>query len=172
MGAKIVVLLVTFISFSSHAGSLASQFSLGYENVPWGTSISDLVAMRPGGYHKFASEPSARTYELVDEAPLFGIARERMRMYYILHEDIVDGIWAYFPYESRQQLLGFLTLSFGTYQSMNVRGISTYYWWPLDNGFRLELVATLDPDYGILAVLVDKEAMRLKDKEMPTKSVQ
>jgi hypothetical protein len=172
MGAKIVVLLVTFISFSSHAGSLASQFSLGYENVPWGTSISDLVAMRPGGYHKFSSEPSDRTYELVDEAPLFGIARERMRMYYILHKDIVYGIWAYFPYESRQQLLGFLTLSFGPYQSMKVRGISTYYWWPLDNGFRLELVATLDPDYGILAVLVDKEAMRLEDKEMPTKSVQ
>jgi hypothetical protein len=72
MRIRILVLLVTFTAFSSHAGSLASQFSPGYENVPWGTTLSDLVVLRPGGYHKFSSEPADRTYELVDEAALFG----------------------------------------------------------------------------------------------------
>lgn len=157
MYRHIVTLAALLIPLASLGGSLATQFAPGYENVPWGTSLANLVALRPEGYHKFASEPADRTFELEDEAPLFGIARKKMRTYYVIHKDAVCGIWAYVPYESRQQLLGLLTLSFGPYQDMKVKGISTYYWWPLDDGFRLQLIATLDPAYGILAVSVAKD---------------
>jgi hypothetical protein len=57
-----------------------------------------------------------------------------------------------FPYPQRQKLLGMLTVSFGPYQRMLSKGISTHYVWKRDDGIGIDLAVTLDPTYGILSL--------------------
>jgi hypothetical protein len=115
---------------AAEAGPIAHMFEGGYDMVPWGIS-----------------------YLLSDERALFGIARPRMRVRYFLDDtNSVSSVALTFPYSQRQKLLGMLIVSFGPYQRMFSKGISTYYVWKRDDGIGIVLAATLDPTYGILSL--------------------
>ncbi|HTD73900.1 MAG TPA: hypothetical protein VK652_10265 [Steroidobacteraceae bacterium] len=163
-----IFLLLALLPHASHAGALADKFAQGFADVAWGTSLAKVVNLHPEGFHVFAVGPGERLYEMQNEQPLFGIARDRKVLAYGF--DPATGgmreIQIYFPYEFREKLLGTLTLSFGPYTKMEAKGISTMYYW-LDNGTFLELRATLDPAFGILDLVVSipRSAQKLPTKQ-------
>ena len=155
MRLAILALIIALVPFTSGAGPISRQFGSGYGGVPWGSSLPELVAAHPGGTHFFAYGGGQREYNLPDEKPMFGISRSGMQVYYFLDEtgSVVSASLT-FPYEYRQKLLGSLILSFGPYQQMQTKGISTYYLWQRDDGTGVTAEATLDPDYGILRLVI------------------
>jgi len=120
----LLLLVATAPITATEAGPIAHMFEGGYDVVPWGTSLEDLIAGHPGGDHFFAAGTGDRDYLLSDEKALFGIARPRMRVRYFLDDtNSVSSVALTFPYSQRQKLLGMLTVSFGTYQRMFSKGI-------------------------------------------------
>ena len=61
-----------------------------------------------------------------------------------------------FPYERRDQLLGALISSFGSYSKRFVKGTATYFDWPKDNGIHLFVRASTSPSCGHFAA-IDRE---------------
>lgn len=150
-----ILLIIAMAPLTTRAGAIARQFASGYEGVSWGASLAELVELRPGGDHFFALGGGVRDYGLSDEVSMFGIPRSQMRVRYFLDDtNSVVSAGLTFPYEERQKLLGTLILSFGPHQHMSVKGISTYYTWPRDDGIGITLRATLDPSFGILEVSI------------------
>jgi hypothetical protein len=164
----IFLLLALVTSYSANAGALPEQFSLGFGSVAWHTPLAQVVTFHPEGDHIFAVGPGERLYSIPSQEPLFGLPRSRMRAEYGF--DPGSGrmrlVQIYFPYESREKLLGMLTLSFGPYQKMEVKGISTSYYW-LDNGTFMAVRASLDPAFGILQLTVSKPLEHPVDKKPP-----
>ena len=154
MRSVILLLICAMVPISvAEAGAIAHMFEAGYDLVPWGTSLEDLVAGHAGGDHFFATGTGNRDYFLLDEKTMFGIARPRMRVHYFLDDtNSVTSVALTFPYPQRQKLLGMLTLSFGPYQRTFSKGVSTYYVWKRDDGIEIDLRDTLDPTYGILSL--------------------
>jgi hypothetical protein len=123
--------------------------------VVWGSSIADLVGAHPGGEHFFAVGGGVRDYALPDEKSLFGIPRGHMMLRYFLDETgSGSSVALTFPYEQREKLLGSLVLSFGSYQSVYTKGISTFYSWRRDDGVGMVVRETWDPSYGILELSI------------------
>jgi hypothetical protein len=162
-----IFLLLALLPHASRAGALADKFAQGFGDVAWGTPLAQVVNLHPEGFHVFAVGPGERLYEMQNEQPLFGLSRDRKVLAYGF--DPTTGgmreIQIYFPYELREKLLGMLTLSFGPYIKMEVKGISTMYYW-LDNGTFLNLRATLDPAFGILELVV---SIPTSTQKLPTK---
>jgi len=163
-----LALLIALASPVTRAGAIARQFSAGYDGVSWGISLAELVEIRPGGYHYFAVGEGDRDYTFSDEKALFGIPRNGMRTRYYLDDTAsVVSAGVMFPYEQLHKLLGTMILSFGPYQRMVVKGISTYYFWPRDDGMSLVVRATLDPSFGMLEMTITGPNIDLEKRTRP-----
>ena len=66
------------------AGPITDEFRVGYDGIPWGTSLADLVGTLPDGHHYFAVTSTAgeRDYEVINDEPLLGVPRKGMSVQY------------------------------------------------------------------------------------------
>jgi hypothetical protein len=162
----IIALLIAMAPLTTKAGALERQFGGGYEGVIWGASLAELVQLRPGGEHFFAAVGGVREYGLLDERSMFGITRGQMRAHYFLDDtNSVVSVGLTFPFDHRQKLLGALVLSFGPYARTVVKGITTSYLWPRDDGIGLSLRETIDPSFGILELAISGPNSDLQKKD-------
>jgi hypothetical protein len=162
----LIVLLLAATPLTTRAGALAREFGSGYEGVAWGDSLEDLVKMHPGGDHFFAFGDGVRDYALLDERPIFGIPRNRMRARYFLDDtNSVVSVGLTFPYDQRQKLLGALVLSYGPYKRTATKGIRATYSWARDDGVSLSVVETFDPSFGILVLNISGPNIDLQKRD-------
>jgi hypothetical protein len=139
------------LSTPAFAGDIHDQFAAGIGGIPWGVKLDDLIAMRPGGNQYFSTGPGGRSYELNDDAPLFGIERPGMRVQYHLGKsNEVRYVALGVPYAMREQLLGQLTAMFGRYWESSSDPLAISYYWPADDRVRISVRASRDPKNGIL----------------------
>jgi hypothetical protein len=167
MRQLLMVLLIATTPLTTKAAALAREFGSGYEGVAWGDSLDDLVKMHPGGDHFFAVGDGVRDYALLDERPIFGIPRNRMRARYFLDDtNSVVSVGLTFPYDQRQKLLGALVLSYGPYKRTATKGIRASYVWARDDGVGLAVVETLDPSFGILELSISGPNIDLQKRDL------
>ena len=139
------------LSTPAFAGGIHEQFAAGIGGIPWGTSLDNLIAMRPGGDQHFSTADGGRCYHLADDEPLFGIERRGMRMEYTLGKNNeVDSVALGVPYAMREQLLGQLMSMFGRYWERTSDPIANHYYWPIDDRVGIAVRASRDPKNGIL----------------------
>jgi len=144
------------LATSAIAGAVDDEFAAGVRGVPWGTTLDELIAIRPGGDQYFSTAPGERCYIVADDEPLFGIARPGMRMQYHFSKDNrVTSIGIGVPYEQREQLLSELLLAFGPYRKPYVYGTAIYYDWPARGRARIEVRVSRDPPNGMLEFWIE-----------------
>ena len=155
MRRVILLAVLGVVPVAALAGPISDEFRSGYGGVAWGTTLVDLVAQVPGGQHLFATAAGERDYELLNDEPFLGVPRPGTAVQFGLGAtNKVEIIAVNFPYERRDQLLGALISSFGSYSKRFVKGTSTYFDWPKDNGIHLFVRASTNPSYGILQLLI------------------
>lgn len=159
---------VMLFARNSWAGPIADQFRSGYGGVSWGTSLTDLVAMFPNGEHHFSTAPGTRVYLVRSDEPIFDVPRAGTQIQYHLGAfGGVEMIAIDVPYERRDQLMGALYSSFGSYSVVQHIGTAVVYLWNRDDGITMSVRASTDPKFGILEfwisrVSVEKSSWRSK----------
>ena len=133
------------------AGPIAQEFRGGYDGIAWGTTLTAVVGALPGGDHYFSSEPGTRMYSVRNDAPLFGIPREGMKVQYCFSAaGGVDNISIRLAYEEREALLGTLITLFGPYNRVMEKDSAISYVWPWDHEISISVRASREPTNGIL----------------------
>ncbi len=154
-----VLVLLGFVASPAWAGPLGEQFSAGFGGIAWGTSLADLIGTLPGGEHFFATTTGHRLYNVPDTEPFLGVPRPQMTTHYGFDpNDKLYIVGINMPYAYREQLLHALTNAFGSYARSTIRGAATVYVWPKDQGIWLAMRASTDVQYGILQVVISKNA--------------
>jgi fluoride ion exporter CrcB/FEX len=151
------LLILTLFATASWSGPIASQFSSGHDGIPWGATLANVVGIFPSGQHYFATTTGGREYSLFSDVAFLGVPRIGMETQYGFDKDnrlYIVGI--NIPYEYREQLLGTLIASFGTYSSRSLDGTTLLYSWPKDHGLTLTVRTSQNPEFGILQVVISR----------------
>ena len=116
MRNKLLILSLLFATaVSVHAASLKATFEGGILGVPWGSSLTDVVAVYPQGDHVFAITPGCRAYWVKDGQSFLGVPREGHGVLFAFDKaNRVGSVAIAFDFERKDELRTMLTSLLGT----------------------------------------------------------
>jgi hypothetical protein len=133
---RLVSFLLLGIATTASAGPLKESFGRGVLGIPWGTSLTGVVAVYPQGDNMFALTQGCRAYWVKDGQIFLGVPRESSGVLFAFDKsNHVSSVEVAFPFERKEEIRGTLISLLGTPATRILPIGATQYSWRSPDGF-------------------------------------